>query len=217
MLNQFKNSKSIGFDLDGTLYPSTPEVEDRVRNKIALKLLEKRPDLKDLDNARKFFEERYLIICSGKGVLKEVGYENSSKIMEECLINADVLDLIVPNPNLADIMKRLSEVYETYLLTSSPENSALSKLEKIGISFDSFRFMVFNDTPSSGSKSNGEAFDYAIKKSIYSPSQHIYVGDRLKQDINPAKLKGMKTIAVWSYIPESDYSINKIEEIERLL
>lgn len=210
--------RAVGFDLDGTLYKATSEINNRVRTEIAKRLLEKNSNLKDIYGARKFFEERYAILHSGTKILREAGYENDSQIMDRCLAEADVLDLIEPNEELVVILNRLREKYEeVYLITSSPGNLSILKLEKIGIKPSIFNFRIYGDNIHSGSKKDGVAFNYVLSLSQFPASQHIYVGDRKNSDILPAKKLGMKTVAVWSEIPEADFYIENINEIGGLL
>lgn len=217
MIEDFSNIKWIGFDVDGTLYPIVPEINERIRNKIAEKILEKKPNLKDISSARNYFEQRYNILHSGSKVLKEVGYENPTKIMDFCQVNANILDLIEPNHMLNNIIQKLQKKYQLYILSSSPEKLTLEKLNKIGINPKLFSVKIYNDTPGCGSKSGGEAYDFILSK-INCPAENIiHIGDNLKKDILPAKQRGMKTIAVGSNIPEADYSILNINQLERIL
>ncbi|MBI2105794.1 HAD hydrolase-like protein [Candidatus Woesearchaeota archaeon] len=208
---------AVGFDLDGTLYKSTPEMNDRIRNKIAERILEKKPELKSAERAREFFEERYKEFRSGNRVLADVGYENSRKIMDDCIINTDVIDLISADPELARIMHAIRDKYDfIYLITSSPEKSANEKLCKIGISPKIFNDFMFGDEGLN--KDDGSAFKEMIRCMPYvKPYRHIYVGDKLSSDILPAKKIGMRTAAVWFPIPEADYSLNHIHDIGGLL
>jgi FMN phosphatase YigB (HAD superfamily) len=214
----FENIQAVGFDLDGTLYPGVPEIDNRVRTQISQKLMGKDPSLKNIEIARSFFEKRYLELHSGTRILAEVGYDNASEIMDDCLARADVLDLIKPNLELFDILEKLKEKYVVYLLTSSPKNLSLLKLEKLGINPNVFDFMFCSDFPREGlSKTSGAAFDYVIEKIGIDAKSHLFFGDRKKSDIIPAKSKGMKTVAVWKEVPEADLSIKNINQIDSLL
>jgi FMN phosphatase YigB (HAD superfamily) len=207
----------VGFDLDGTLYNSTPEMDDLVRNRISERILEKMPEFETVERARREFNRRYGKLQSGKGVLESVGYEDCSKVMDDCLATANVAGLIEEDPALVGILEKLKEKRRIYLLTSSPESMALEKLNKLGIDPELFDVLAFNDTPRVGSKSEGDAFLYVMKKIGVGGNHHVYIGDRLRPDISPANKWGMKTVAVWSEIQEADYSIDHIHDIERLL
>lgn len=217
MIPKLKGIRAVGFDLDGTLYRSTSKINDCIRTRVAQRILEKRPELKDLRMAREYFEEQYEKIQSATKILSEVGYKNAPQIMDECLSTADVVDLIPTNPELANLIQQISSKYEINLLTSSPEHLSISKLEKIGIDPHIFSHMIFSDTPGTGMKINGTAFDQLLSLSLFPASKHLYVGDRLASDIIPARSKGMKTVSVWAKIPEADFHISNINEIGDLL
>lgn len=212
---KLKNIEAVGFDLDGTLYPNTREIDNRIRTLLAGKVLEKKPGLKDIGKARKFFDERYGALQSITKILKEVGYGNEvSEIKNWCLVNANILDLIEPNQDLVEILRKMHDKYTTYLLTSSPEELSYSKLEKIGINPDTFHYSFFSDI---GSKSDGDAFDYVLYSIQIPAERHVYCGDEKIKDILPAKKRGMKTIAIGSKIPEADICIENINKIEEVL
>ncbi len=217
MIELFKGIVAVGFDLDGTLYKTTPAIDNRVRTRIAEKILERIPVLESVERSRYFFETHYKELSSGTRVLEEVGYENPREVMDECLATANIIDLIEPDWELNTILEDMKSVYFTYLITSSPELLALKKLEKIGINPELFYVKAFSDTPYIGYKHDGTAFRYVIGASLISAEDHVYIGDRLNSDILPAKKLEMRTVAVWSDIPEADYSIKSIHDIRRLL
>jgi len=209
----------VGFDLDGTLYPTDGEINDRVRTRIAEKILERNPSVRTVSAARACFENMYKKLESGTRVLEACGYSNASAVMDECLATADVLGLIRPNPALAQMMEELHDNCGTYLITSGPEDLALSKLERIGIDPNFFDFRFFSDNPSGFSKINGTAFQNALKVMGYSSGGewHVYVGDRENSDIVPAQSFGMKTVKVGGSKGSADYLIEKIEDLRGLL
>lgn len=212
-----KGVKFVGFDLDGTLYKPSKEMSDIIRNKISEKILEKRSDLKNLENARKLFENKYKELNSGTKVLKDVGFENPKKVMDECLATANITNFISKDIKLINLMNEIKKKYKSlYLITHSPKDSAEKKLQKIGISPELFDHTFFSNEEFN--KYDGGAFIEVMKKIGFGKSsEHVYIGDKLESDILPAKKLGMKTIAVWSSIPEADVSLNHIHDIKRVL
>ena len=217
MIDIFDDIVAVGFDLDGTLYKLTKEINDRIRNKIAERILERKPDLENILNARTFFESEYKRLHSGIRVMEEIGYKNAGFVMDGCLAEADIIDLLNEDNELRKVLDEIKENYITYLLTSNPELLSLDKLSALGIDENVFHLMTFSDTPRVGRKYDGTAFNYIVKETLVPPENHVYIGDRLNSDILPAKKIGMKTIAVGSEIPEADYSIKDIKEIRNLL
>lgn len=217
MSDKLEGIRAIGFDLDGTLY-SSAESDERIRDQVALRIFEKRRDLSSLAEARRFFDERYAEIESATLVLESVGYERPSEVMDRCLAEADVLDLISPNNELANTMRAISSSHDSvYLLTDSPRELGLAKLERIGIPQNVFQTMVFSDTNGAGPKPSGEAFRYVVDLLGIPPENHLYVGDRRSSDILPAKKLGMKTLIVGKRVEEADFFIEKINDLGGLL
>ena len=57
--------KAVGFDLDGTLYSTTLEIDERIRTRIAEKILKKVSSLGSIKRARDYFEGEYRKTGSG--------------------------------------------------------------------------------------------------------------------------------------------------------
>ncbi|MEK6952920.1 MAG: HAD family hydrolase [Nanoarchaeota archaeon] len=207
---------AVGFDLDGTLYSSNEEINNRIRIEISKRILAKKPYLGGIEEARRYFEDRHTVLQSGTKVLKEAGFDDSNLVMDDCLAKADVLDLINYDGELVDILNKLSQVYQIYLVTNSPRELGEKKLERLGINPRVFNPIVYSDNIR-GSKQDGAVFRYVLIATQIPANKHVYVGDRKNSDILPAKALGIKTIAVGSVIKEADFSIQSIHEIRRLL
>lgn len=184
----------VGFDIDGTMYQRTSEIDLRIQRKIAEKLLLKKPGLKDVNGALEFFKKEYATGKKGGGsVLRDVGYEDSGKVMDECIATANVVDLIKPDPKLVALVEELSQKYGLFVVTSNPRDVALRKLERLGLESKIFDFLVCSED---GEKRDGTAFKYALKLSGVEPPNHVFVGDSYDADIRSAKLVGMRAVMV---------------------
>lgn len=208
--------RAIGFDLDGTLYKSIPEMDDRIRTRISEHILEKHKTLGTVAAARRLFEDHYRVLQGGGSVLKRLGFENSDVVMEESLATANICDLIHPNPELSGTMRTLGDQFELYLLTSSPRKRAEDILDRIGLEEGMFTQRVFSDS-GVGEKRTGDAFRYVLSRSTVPTSAHLYIGDREKSDILPAKSVGMKSASVWKRIASADYYFAAINDIKGLV
>jgi len=217
MNSLFSDIKSVGFDLDQTLYPKDSKIDDIIRNQIAWKILEKVPTLNNIQKVREIYEKKYLEIGSWTKIFKEIGFENPKETSYKCFVNADFTHLLKEDNKLVKIIKSLCQKYSTFLITSGPKNLSLNKLKKIGINPDLFKYSIFGDDKDFTSKTNGKVFKDFLKNSPYLPNQHVYIGDSLKADILPSKASGMKTIAVGEKIQEADFSIEQIYGIKALL
>ena len=213
----FENIKAIGFDLDNTLYKNNPEIDKRIINEIKKKILEIKPKLKTSKNVLEIFENLYLREGSKTNALKKMGYPNAEKIMYGCLLRADFTDLLERDEALLSLMKKIKNKYFTFLITAMPCNLAIPRLEKLGLNLSYFSCAIFGDTPNAGEKIDGSIYKFFLSASPYPPKEHIYIGDSLRADILPAKFAGMRTIAVGNKIPEADFSIPRIYDLENLL
>ena len=208
--------KAVGFDLAGTLYKDSPAMMAKVQGEIAARVLDKRPDLKDIDRAKAFFEEAAAKVQYPAHVFRDIGYEDPFGLMGECW-RTDISDLIDPNPGLVAAIKEIRDSRDVYLLTDCSEKRASPMLEAIGLSAASFGHVFYGDNPSGLSKKEGTAFAYALGKIGFSAGSHLYAGDRRATDIVPAKKLGMQTASVWKRIEGADYHLEDIGDIGKLL
>lgn len=217
-----ENIKVIGFDLDNTLYPVTPEMQLRIREKIYEKLASGL-DI-SLKQAEQLFEENYNGNFpwnhSGSRTIKELGKKykkelNGKKLVQQSNAEADILDFIQPNPGLQKILSRLYTKFQLDVISSSKYDPALAKLKKIGIDRDLFRFFLAGET--FGSKTDGTLYELWLNKRETPPSQILYVGDNTRQDIDSPKNLGIKTCIVGKQYENADFYIPTIKDLENLL
>jgi len=209
--------KSVGFDLDQTLYPPNQEINDLIRNRIARKILENNLGLKDISNVRAIYDKKYEEVGSWIKIFNEMGINEPKKELQKCLSDPKIVDFIKRDDKLKEIMKFLSSKYFTFLITNSPKALSIPKLNKIGVGIGIFHYCIFGDSPDFSTKLDGRVFKNYLNSSSYLPNQHVYIGDNLKTDILPPKSLGMKTIAVGKEILEADFSVKNIHNIEKLL
>ena len=119
-----------------------------------------------------------------------------------------------------DILHILSGKYRLGILANQP-SSTLERLKRDGI-YNFFDICLLSETENMF-KPDISFFEYAIKKADCSPSKIAMVGDRLDNDIMPAKKSGMKTIWIKqglnsvqkplndSYVP--DWEVTSIRQL----
>ncbi len=213
-----KNICVIGFDLDGTLYEITPEIQKKMRGKIYEKISEKFEV--PFEKARDLFEERYVELMSGSKTIDEISRQYSKKIngsdfIQEALQEADFLDLMGEDLRLNHMLIRLRERKRKSLdlLTGSTPSFTLRKLEKLEINPHVFDYILTNED---GLKSHEEIYRKWIGTRNLPPKNFLYVGDNPKQDIDIPKSLGIKTCIVGSY-EDADFNISNILDLENLL
>lgn len=221
----FKGLEVVGFDLDGTFYERTPEIDDRIQRRIAQAILEIMPELKDIKSAREYFDRRYQNGrgMGGRRILEEAGYgDRAAEMRDHCLATADIIDLLEEDIQLSGMLDELGERYNLFLLTSSPKDFSLQKLRKLGIEERSFRFRFYGDDEEGRNKSNGKQFEHALASVGVEPSKVAYIGDSYKADAVPARRLGMNTILVGKNFTEEEIHsanahVERIHDIRRLL
>lgn len=92
-----------------------------------------------------------------------------------------------------DVLKRLSEKYHLGILANQP-SSTLERLKCDRI-YQYFDLCLLSETENLF-KPDIKFFEYALEKTNCIPSKIVMVGDRLDNDIMPAKKVGMKTIRI---------------------
>ena len=219
MNDLFKNIKAVGFDLDGTLYKIIPEMDRLIVGFAAEKVLEKKPELRTIEEAENFYRKNYKELESGTKTLMLAGYseEEARNAMKNALKKGEQIDLIPEDQKLVGILKEIKEKNYSYLITKSPKDLAKNKLRKIGIHDNHFDAEFFGDDKIVQGHTKKEAIEEIARLSSIPLEEHVYVGDKIKADILDPKSLGMKTIAVWNKIPEADISIENIDEIGKIL
>lgn len=221
MINK-NDIKVIGLDLDDTLYPATSEIKTRVREKIYEKLASGLAVPVPL--ARELFETNY---CgnfpwkgSGRRTIEEISRQqgvviNGSELVQQAIEEADILDLIRPNPGLVEFLATISQKQELDLITGSTYRSCFDKLERLGIS--SYLFKKILAEKKFGKKSDGSVYKYWLSLSSYHSGQHLYVGDNINQDIVVPNGLGIRTCFVGKESELADICIADISELRKHL
>lgn len=208
--------KIIGFDLDGTLYESTEEIQSRIRDKIYEKI--SLGFVVPFGQAKNLFEENYAITSSGSRTIKKLEEQFKIKLEKDLIQNAiqeaDVLDLIYENLALVNLLERLNKKYSLDLLTSGERNQAIRKLEKIGINQNIFGYFL---SAENGSKTYGTKFvGWVEKRGNRDPRTFLYIGDNKRQDVDSPRELGIVTCFIGKY-NQADFEIKNIMGLERLL
>lgn len=212
----------IGFDLDNTLYPATPDIQKRIRGLIYKKVAGEL-GIKE-EKARELFEQFYNsegnpYSHSGGRTIREIarvyGRKIERDIVQQALEEADILDLIERNPKLVEMLWTLEPRYGIDLITGSARKLALAKLERLGVEPDVFDYML--TTEENGSKTTGEAYRQWIKMRKFPPKDLVYVGDNKVQDVEVPKKLGIRTCFLGRSNPGADFHIQDILELEKML
>ena len=211
--------RGIIYDLDGTLNLSTSyySVYDDYFTSLLSKFLDK-----SLEETEKIVN---LSLHNKTGLTSLI---QSLKIDSSLFYNK--LSNIIPISSLVHRDEKLISIIETInnmnvvqAVCSNTGYGLISKiLESIGIR-RYFREIISSDE--TGLKPSPEPYIYTLNKLKINAVNCIYVGDRIKMEINTAKTLGMTTVFVKSYLMEekninysnADYSVESVYEMPILL
>ncbi len=193
----------IGFDLDQTLYPKSPEIDSAIQGYLYEKISRLRNV--SIDEAEKLFNDLYKQGkgLSGRRTLIALGFgeEYARNAVQEALENAPIAGFLKPDPEVLDLLQKIQEKYKNLdLITGSNTKNASTKLAHLGIPEEIFANMI---TTEQGSKSNLSAFHLWFS---YYPDlkaeNFLYIGDRISSDYEKPRELGIQSILVNIKTPE---------------
>jgi len=194
----------IGFDLDQTLYPKSPEIDESIQSYIYVKIAEHKSC--SLEEGQRLFKSYYPKL-SGSKTLMALGVPDARNIVQEALERADIDKFLTPNQDVHKLLVDLKHHFGSLsLLTGSNKPIALKKLSKLEIDPSLFEFVITGETP----KSDGTAFRqwlayFKAKDSSLTPEEFLYVGDRVSTDVEMPATLGIKSLLV---------NVKKEEEVD---
>jgi HAD superfamily hydrolase (TIGR01549 family) len=190
--------KVIVFDLDGTLYRLS-DLSDKFEEHICGEIMKRKQA--SLQRIRDAFEKTLsesdkevsnifgisVLVCNRMGLTGEETNEAFDTFNVEKYLKCD--------SSLVNALNELKLNFRLVLATLASESRTRRYLKAIGIKFETFDLVVTGET------FNFEKLNPAVFKEIAStlhvlPIEMLMVGDRIKGDLGPAKLIGMKTILV---------------------
>ncbi|MGI9027472.1 MAG: HAD family hydrolase [Candidatus Saccharimonadales bacterium] len=204
MLPVQNSPKVIGFDLDQTLYPKSPEIDDAIQtylyDKISYHLKVPRAEAQ-----RRFKELYHGAGISGSQSLLRLGIPNAKDTIQEALEKANIAEYLQPDPQTLSLLKNIKQKYgHIDIVTGSNRSNTLKKLTHMAIPAELFKHVI---TASDGPKSDGTTYRLWLSKyPQYSPDQFLYIGDRAASDYYSPRELGIKTILV--YVNKSESGID---------
>jgi FMN phosphatase YigB (HAD superfamily) len=219
MHNDFKHIRAVGFDLDGTLYAQSHQMDERIVELFTARVLAKMPELETLDKAKAFGEKKYRELESRKKTLEAIGYGDANEVMHEIFQQADSSQFLSRDERLIETLRSIREAKEyLYLITTAPSKEGKNKLAKLGVSESIFDLIIYGDNELIAQRPKDEVvFRHAIHVSGIPAQQHVYIGDREKADILAPQSVNMKAISVGALILAADAHAALIYDIKDIL
>src|SRR3989344_7896409 len=205
--------KIIGFDLDQTLYPKSPVIDEEIQRYVHYKISEFRKC--SIEEAKTLFYSYYPGI-SGRKTLIKLGFpeEIAGNVVQEALEKADIAKFLIPNPQVLKLLQDLKLKYQKIaLITGSEINIVRKKLESLKLPLDLFYLVITGEI----SKSDGTAYKQWLDKHTELKNYNfLYIGDRRTIDADVPLSLGIQSILVNVKEEENDLDIPQLKNLFEL-
>lgn len=195
MARKFADIQVIGFDLDQTLYPKSPKIDEAIQDYLYKCIAEVHECT--YEQARQMFTSRYK---DGKGMsgsqtMQDLRIPNASEVVQEALEKADIAEFLMPNQKTIHLLKELKKHFSAIdLITGSAHTVCMSKLDHLAIDPKLFDHII---TADDASKSSGDAYkQWLLYYPSLAPASFLYIGDRPRSDVEVPNELGISSILV---------------------
>lgn len=200
--------KWLFFDLGGTVYDETFSDKQRIDRFIEKARLDIAYDdfYAEMQMAAEEFAPSPFGAAREKlGIEENVPYSNEKEILY---------------PNAVEVIRNLSEKYKLGIIANQPPNTA-ERLKNDGL-YDLFQICLLSECVNLF-KPDTAFFKRALEEAGCNPCEAVMIGDRLDNDVFPAKNVGMKTVRIVQGLYSvqrasrdeyaADYEIGSLEEL----
>jgi FMN phosphatase YigB (HAD superfamily) len=224
--------KNIIWDVDGTLYQSTPKLSNEIYEIYVDYLAEHKPQL-TREEVKNLFAKTHKQIgtsTASMAYLTKKPIKVPGAYIEKHTTKIDYLN---KDTKLIDMFNRLVNDFKinNYICRNGTTNNTLLILKKLGLDqikakkceFGPFVKVVGVFDQLNTTKPKPEVYEYFTNELGLDPNQTLVIGDRPSVDLLPAKKLRMKTALVWqTLIPQEaasyiDYSLPTVYELTTLL
>ncbi|MFH2019247.1 MAG: HAD family hydrolase [bacterium] len=206
--------KAVGFDLDGTLYHSTPDMTEW----IAKKLVQKVADFvgKEYDEVEEEYLTRQEKFRGNTLTLNSFGLDGE-EVFQKLFDEVPMEKYIEREEGLAKMMERLEKRYKLFIISNGTRRQIVKKVKYMGLETKMFNPLIACYDHEGWMKPQPAAFLAALEQLALIPDEVVYVGDRRSTDIEGAKGVGMRAVLIGGESEVADASIESVFEIEALL
>lgn len=184
-------TKGVLTDLDGTLYRS-PEYEGEIR-RLTLEIVSESLGISVEEARQRLAEARKVFITltrslEGIGISRHYFYDELSKRL-------NYERFLKPDPRIAELLYKLRSLgYKTVIITNSGRPHALKTLKALNVPLDTLDALITSSEVEP--KTSPEPYLKGLQTVGASPREVVYMGDRVEDEVKPAKLLGMITVLV---------------------
>ncbi len=192
--------KAVLTDLDGTLYRSKP-YEAEIKRK-TLEIISEKLGVTEDHAERRLMEARKACVTLTQaieliGVSRHYFYEELSKRL-------NYSKFLKPDTRIKGLMDALHAMgLKVAIITNSGRPHALKTMEALQLPPESVDALITSSDTEP--KTSPKPYLKALEALGVKASEAIYMGDRVEEEVKPAKLLGMKTILVSESKVESPY------------
>ncbi|MBN2009279.1 HAD family hydrolase [candidate division KSB1 bacterium] len=128
------------------------------------------------------------------------------------------LELCPLMPGVLPVLKSIHNDFDLGIIANQPKE-VMPALEKHGL-LAFFKVLAISQIVGA-SKPDAKIYNYALKQANCDPCDAIMIGDRIDNDIHPAKMLGMRTIWLTlrndekGFIPKENFQKLYLESVER--
>lgn len=208
-----KKIKAIGFDLDGTMYHSSQELQIMVGKEIvaeAARLMGQDPD----ELAEEYLKRREQY-RSNTMTLNSFGLPGE-EIFQKIWNKLPIAEYVKKDVKLVSLLETLRKIHRLFMISNGRRAEIEKKLQCLGVSPDWFDPLIAC-YDQGWVKPEPSPFLLAIESLNLEPDEVVYVGDRVDLDVEGASAVGMKTILVGGTSPQADACCETVYDIVRVL
>jgi HAD superfamily hydrolase (TIGR01549 family) len=192
---EFQKTKVILFDAGSTLITEIPCYKKRIKDTIK-------------ENQLSISENDFFALILEGAKLQQNPYDYAmNKLRIPKRVSWDFSSEEV-YPGVIDLLRDLQKHYRLGMLANQPPHF-LPRVEKLGL--EPYFEVILGSEDVGLKKPDPAFFALALKKLGVTPAEACMVGDRLENDIQPAKSLGMKTIWVKQGVSRLEYPFGEEE------
>jgi len=200
------------WDLDGTLYQEIPELRKEIQSHTVdlirqVKKVSKR-------EAERIFSQMYQKLGSSTQTLIDCGVDRLYALSGEWYAEIQ-LRYLRRDQDLQTMFERLQNKRHI-LNTNSINFAAQKKLKRLGLNDRIFEKLFTNADMFGVLKPDPKPFLAVLEYTKLPAAVHLFIGDREKTDLEPAKALGMRTCLVWGESTLADISLSTVYEVAQL-
>lgn len=205
---RFAKIKVIAWDMDTTLYKPDPKLGEAFLNGCVEEVA--RVKSLSFEDAKKLFDQTRKTTSSSTQAFINLGV-GDFYTMWEIQKRIGKVNYLKKDPKLAQIFLKLDK-YRHFMISNSVPEEIETVLGAIGLSKSYFEKLI-SVADTGEPKPSLKPFELLLKITGLPAEQHVYIGDREKVDIEPAKKLGMKTILVWGESKIADLSLPTVYDV----